>query len=75
MLPRLQAKEEPIWPQASAENVVSEICYKYIRQLGHSRSDSDPCMCILQLADESRIYLILYVDDMVIARSNHKEQR
>ena len=30
-------------------------------------------MYIRQLADESRIYLILYVDDMLIARSNQAE--
>ena len=45
----------------------------YIRQLGYNRSDSDPCMYVRQLADESRIYLILYVDDMLIAGSNQAE--
>ena len=45
----------------------------YIRQLGYHRSDSDPCMYTRQLADESRIYLILYVDDMLIAGSNQAE--
>ena len=45
----------------------------YIRQLGYNRSDSDPCMYVRQLADESRIYLILYVDDMLIAGSNQVE--
>ena len=39
----------------------------YIRHLGYRRSDSDPCMYTRKLADESRIYLILYVDDMLIA--------
>ena len=42
----------------------------YIRQLGYHRSDSDPCMYTRQLADESRIYLILYVDDMLIPGRN-----
>ena len=45
----------------------------YIWQLGYHRSDSDPGMYTRQLVDESRIYLILYVDDMVIARSNRAE--
>ena len=45
----------------------------YIRHLGYHRSDSDPGMYTRQLVDESRIYLILYVDDMVIARSNRAE--
>ena len=30
-------------------------------------------MYIWQLADECRIYLILYIDDMLIARSNQAE--
>ena len=42
----------------------------YIWQLGYHRSDSNPCMYTGQLADEFRIYLILYVDDMLIAGSN-----
>ena len=41
----------------------------YIRHLGYNRSNSDTCMYLQQLVDESRIYLILYVDDMLIARS------
>ena len=45
----------------------------YIRQLGYHRYDSDPCMYIRQLADEFRIYMILYVDDMLIAESNQAE--
>ena len=45
----------------------------YIWQLGYHRFDSDPCMYIRQLADESQIYLILYVDDMLIAGSNQEE--
>ena len=45
----------------------------YIQQLGYHRSDSDPCMFTRQLADESRINLILYVDDMLIAGSNQVE--
>ena len=43
-----------------------KIC-SYIRQLGYHRLDSDPCMYTRQLADGSRIYLIVYVDDMLIA--------
>ena len=41
----------------------------YIRQLGYDnhRFDSDPCMYCRQLADESPIYLILHVEDMLIA--------
>ena len=42
----------------------------YIRQLGYHRSDSDPCMYTRQLANKCRIYMILYVDDMLIAGSN-----
>ena len=38
----------------------------YIKLLGYNRSDSDPCMYTRQLSDESRIYLILYVDNMFI---------
>ena len=45
----------------------------YIRQHGYHRSESDQCMYTRQLADESRIYLILYVDDMLIAGSNQVE--
>ena len=42
----------------------------YIRQFGYHRFDSDPCMYIRQLVDKFRIYLILYVDDMLIAGNN-----
>ena len=45
----------------------------YIRQLGYHQSDYDACMYTRQLADESRIHLILYVDDMLITRSNQVE--
>ena len=45
----------------------------YIWQLGYHRFDSDPCMYTRQLVDESRMYLILYVDDMLIAGSNQAE--
>ena len=47
----------------------------YIRQLSYNRSDSNPYMYIQQLAYESRIYLILYVDDMLIVGSNQIEIR
>ena len=47
----------------------------YIKQLGYLRSHSDPCMCIRQLADESRIYMILYVNNMLISGSNQMEIR
>ena len=40
----------------------------YIQQLGYYMFDSDPCMCTRQLAFESWIYLILYVDDMLLCR-------
>ena len=43
----------------------------YIKQLGYRRSDQ--CMYIRQLADDSRIYLILYVNNMLIAGSNQAE--
>ena len=36
----------------------------YIWQIGYNRSGSDPCMYIPKLADDSFIYMILYVDDM-----------
>ena len=45
----------------------------YIWKLGYNRSNSDPCMYTRQLADESRIYLILYIDDMLVAGSNQAE--
>ena len=45
----------------------------YIWKLGYNRSNSDPCMYTRQLVDESRIYLILYVDDMLIVGSNQVE--
>ena len=45
----------------------------YIRQLSYSQSDSNPCLYARQLSDESRIYLILYVNDMLIAGSNQSE--
>ena len=47
----------------------------YIRQLGYYKTDSDPCMYVRQLADESRMYVILYVDNMLIAGSNQVEIR
>ena len=47
----------------------------YIWQLGYSRSDSDLCMYIPQLADKSPIYLILYVDNMLITGSDKVEIR
>ena len=45
----------------------------YIQQLGYNWSDSDLCMHIRQLADKSWIYMILYVDDMLIAESDEAE--
>ena len=45
----------------------------YIQQLGYNRSNSDPCMYVRQLANKSRICVILYVDDMLMARSNQAE--
>ena len=37
-------------------------------KLGYRRSNSDPCLYVKRGNDEkSRIYLILYVDDMLIA--------
>ena len=45
----------------------------HIRQFGYNRSDSDPCMYTRQLANDFRIYLILYIDDMIIARCNQAE--
>ena len=44
-----------------------------IQQLGYHWSDFDPCMYTQQLANESTIYLIRYVDDMLIARRNRAE--
>ena len=44
----------------------------YIWQLSYNRLDSNPCMYIRDLV-EARIYLILYVDDMLIAGSNQVE--
>ena len=38
----------------------------YIRQPSYNQSDIDPCMYIRQLPDESQIYMILYVTDMLI---------
>ena len=40
----------------------------HIRQLGYRQSNSDPCLYVKRGNDEkSRIYLILYVDAMLIA--------
>ena len=40
----------------------------HIRQLGYRRTNSDPCFYVKRGNDEkSRIYLIFYVDDMLIA--------
>ena len=47
----------------------------YNRQLSYHRSDYDLCMYTQQLVNETRIYLILYVDDMLIAGSNQVEIR
>ena len=47
----------------------------YIRQLGYHRFDSDPCMYTRKLADEYRIFLILYVDDILIEGRNQVEIR
>ena len=47
----------------------------HICQFGYDRSDFDPCMYTWKLANESQIYLILYVDDMLIARSSQAEIR
>ena len=47
----------------------------YIWHLGYHRSDSGPCMYSPHLADESWIYLILYVDGILIAGSKQAEIR
>ena len=47
--------------------------HSYIRQLGYHQFDSEPCMYTQQLAYESRIYVILYINDMLIAGSNRAE--
>ena len=44
----------------------------YIRQLSYSQSDSNPCLYARQLSDESRIYLILYVDCREQSNQNRK---
>ena len=38
----------------------------HIRQLGYCGSNSDPCFYVKRGNDKSEIYLILYVDDMLI---------
>ena len=50
-----------------------EIFESYIQQLGYNRLDPDPCMYFRELDDESKIYLILYVDDVVIANNDKEE--
>ena len=45
----------------------------HIRNLGYYRSDSNPCLYVKSLLDESRIYLILYVDDTVITGKDRAE--
>ena len=38
----------------------------HIQELGHLRSNSDPCLYVKCRNDDSWIYLILYVDNMLI---------
>ena len=45
----------------------------HIRQLGYNRSDSDPCIYIRDTSEESKIYLILYMDDMLIVGCDRDE--
>ena len=47
----------------------------YIRQHDYHRSDPDPCMYTRKLANEPRIYIILYVNDVIIAGSNEAIKR
>ena len=45
----------------------------YIQQLGYNWSNFDPCLYTLQLVNESQIYLIQYIDDMLIGGSSEAE--
>ena len=40
---------------------------------GYQRSDTDHCLYTKQARDGSLLILILYVDDMLIARSNRED--
>ena len=45
----------------------------YIQQVGYNRSDSDSCMYIRKLAEESHIYLILNVNNKLIIDNDEEE--
>ena len=41
--------------------------HSHVRQLAYHRGNSNPCLYVKRGNDKSRIYLIQYVDDMLIA--------
>ena len=48
----------------------------YMRSIGLFRYDYDPCVYVRSLNDGFRIYLLLYVDDILIAcKSNEVMQK
>ena len=45
----------------------------FMDAIGFSRSKYDSCVYFRKLADGSYMYLLLYVDDMLVAASNKEE--
>ena len=44
----------------------------YVRSIGLFRCEFDPCVYVQSLEDGSRVFLLLYVDDMLIACKSRK---
>ena len=58
-------------------NIPSRIC-KFVRLTtthGFKRSDSDSCVYLKRSRNESFVYLLLYVDDVLIAAKSKDEIR
>ncbi|XP_073113526.1 uncharacterized protein [Elaeis guineensis] len=58
---KLDAKSKKVSPKQWYKHFDS-----YVRSIGLSRCEHDPCVYVKTLENESRLYLLLYMDDMLI---------